>query len=244
MKHYLIGLCGALIMVFCGCSNITMLRTEELRAVQARIDTLSVHIEQKQNQIGKMQKEQHELLRMVRADLQVQFGQVDTRLSALESAVSESQDRISHIDQKTQEIRQRWEERARADSLLEQNQNAEIEKLFQIAYGDFTAGRFELALGGFQDLVKRFPEAPLAMESHYWIAECFYAQKENEKAQQGYIEHIKNYPQSPKRCACLYKLGLVYDRMNKSKSKKMVWDNLLQNCADTEEAQAAQAQMQ
>jgi TolA-binding protein len=223
-----------------GCSHITVLRTRELREVQARVDSLRVEIE---SDITENQKKQGELLRVIRADMQVKFGELGQRVSALEQSISESQYRLSKIDEKTQEIRERWEERARADSLVQSEQDAEIEKLFQIAYGDFTAGRYDLALGGFEDLLNRFPEASKTQEAAYWAAECHYVKNDLAAAEEGYKGYIKNYPQGGKLCASLYKLGLIYRKQNKSKSQKLVWEKLLAQCPDSEEAQAATSRM-
>jgi tol-pal system protein YbgF len=240
-KRFFIFVCALGTMQ--GCSSITMLRTEELRAVQNHVDSLVVKLSEEQTKMVKTQKEHQELMRMIRADLQVRFDQVQMQMSALESSVSESQTRLSNIDKKTQEIRNRWDEQARADSLNQNNAAAEIEKLFQIAYGDFTAGRFDLAMAGFNDIVTRFKDNPQGIQAHYWIAECHYAKKDFENAQSGYMEHIKNYPASDKACASLYKLGLVYEKLNKAKSKTMVWQKLLEQCPESEEAAAAKNRM-
>lgn len=236
-KKVLIILCAMAAMQ--GCSSITMVRTEELRAVQNHMDSLVVKLTEEQNKMNKTQKEHQELMRMIRADLQVRFDQLQMQMSALESSVSESQTRLSNIDKKTQEIRNRWDEKARADSLNQTSATAELEKLFQIAYGDFTAGRFDLAMAGFSDIVTRFQDNSQAVQAHYWIAECYYAKKDFENAQIGYMDHIKNYPSSDKTCASLYKLGLVYEKLNKAKSKTMVWQKLLEQCPESEEAAAA-----
>jgi tol-pal system protein YbgF len=233
---------GVLLCVFPllqGCAHITMLRTEELRQVQAHVDSLNAEIARAHVAIVKNQKRESELLRMIRADMQVRFGELDRRIAALEGGISESQARLSKIDEKTQEIRDRWAEQARIDSAESNARTAEIEKLFQIAYGDFTAGRYDLALGGFEDLITRFPESSAAEEAAYWGAECYYVQKDYAKAELRYLAYVKDYPQGKKVCAALYKLGLLYEKQKKSKHKGMVWDKLKLQCPDSEEAKAA-----
>jgi len=221
-----------------GCSNITMLRTAELRAVKASVDSLDTRLGA---QLAEFQQKQSELLRVIRADMELRFGELGRRIEALEMSISESQSKLSKIDQKTQEIRERWEERAKADSLMQTNSNLEVEKLFQVAFGDFTAGRHDLAIGGFTDILTRFPDSPMADEASYWIAECQYVKKDYENAEKGYIEYIKNRPQGVKICAALYKLGFTYEKMKKGKSQRMVWEKLIGQCPDSEEARAASA---
>lgn len=234
---------GAAFLV-AGCTNITMLRTEELRAVSSRVDSLSVQLVEEQGKLARQQKEQTELLRSMRADLQVKLGQLEQRLTALETGVSESQSRLSNIDRKTQEIRERWDERVKADSTMQESKEAETEQFFQIAYGDFAAGRFDLSLNGFTDIVSRYPGTPQAQQALYWQAEVYYAQKAYDKAQNQYVKYIKTYPEGDKVCPALYKLGLVYEKLGKNKSRAMVWEKLVNQCPDSQEARAARSRLQ
>ena len=78
---------------------------------------------------------------------------------------------------------------------------------------DFNAGRYDISLSGFTDLVSQFPESPLAQEAEYWIAECRYA-KEYAESEKEYLKYFKNILRV-QRCVFLYKLGLVYDKQEK-----------------------------
>jgi len=241
MKRFFSVACVTVVCLTTGCTNLTMLRTEELRGIQSRVDSLRAEVARREEKIVKQQDSHTDLLRAIRADMKVKLSEIDKRIGALEANVSESQSRLSQIDRKTREIRDRWEEKAKSDSLMEASQSAEMENLFQIAFADFTAGRYDLALAGFEDLRTRFPESGLAAQSLYWSSECYYVQKMYDEAVAGYIEYIKNYPQEDKICASLYKLGLVYGKQKKSKSRTMVWQKLQAQCPDSEEARAAAA---
>lgn len=227
---------------FQGCSNLTMLRTKELRAIQTRVDSLNNEISTTQKKLLEEQKTQSELLRLIRADQQVRFNELDRKVSNIEGNLSESQHRLSKIDQKTAEFNKRLEAKLIADSIAANSRAAEIEKLFQIAMSDFNAGRYDISLSGFTDLVSQFPESPLAQESEYWIAECRYAKKEYAESEKEYLKYFKKYPQGSKVCVSLYKLGLVYDKQGKTKSKTMVWKKLIEQCPDSQEAKVVQAQ--
>ena len=235
--------CGATaVLLFQGCSNLTMLRTQELRSVQSRVDSLHHELSSMQKKIIEEQKTQSEMLRLMRADQQVRFNELDRKVSIIEGNLSENQHRLSKIDEKTAEFQKRLEAKLVADSVASNSKTAEIEKLFQIAMSDFNAGRYDIALNGFKDLWQQYPESPLAQEAEYWEIECVYAKKEYANAERAYIGYIKKYPQGPKTCVALYKLGLVYEKQDKIKSKKMVWKKLLEQCPDSQEAKVVQAQ--
>ena len=75
-----------------GCSQITILRVQELRAVQSRVDTLAYRLAAAQEQLYREQKQQAELMRVVRADMQVRFGELAQRMSEIVGAKWEEVD--------------------------------------------------------------------------------------------------------------------------------------------------------
>jgi tol-pal system protein YbgF len=225
-----------------GCSNLTMLRTQELRNVQAHVDSLSTTMTQMQQKLMEEQKTQSEMLRLMRADQQVRFNEIDRKVSAVQGNLSESQVRLTKIDEKTVEFQKKMEAKFAADSVAATSKANEIEKLFQIAMSDFNAGRYDIAMNGFKDLVAQHPESPLSQDAEYWIAESNYAKKEFVEAEKAYMAYIKNYPEGSKICVSLYKLGLVADRLNKSKHKALAWKKLVEQCPESQEAKVVRAQ--
>lgn len=226
-----------------GCTHLTMLRTEELREIQYQVDSLETEIAATQQELLAEQKRQSELIRLIRADQQVRFSEIERSVSTLAGSISESQYQLTKIDEKTREIKKAWEQQARSDSLHSASQSAEIENLFEIAYGDFVAGRYEVAMNGFRDIVQRFPDSPLADQATYWIAESYYVQRNYSSAETAYKGYIKSYPDGEKMCTALFKLGLVYDSMDKKNASGMVWKKLQTQCPDSEEATAVKARM-
>jgi TolA-binding protein len=232
-KMVLIMLVACMGISFYGCSSITLLRTQELRDVR---DSLRTEIDALQKKIGDEQLTQSEMLRLIRADLQVRFSELEKKVSDLDNRLSESQYRLSKIDEKTGQFQKKLEEKLNADSAQLESKKAEVEKLFQIASGDFSAGRFDIALNGFKDIMARFSDFPLGQEAEYWVAECWYAGKNYEDAEKNYLQYIKDSPQGTKLCGALYKLGLAYEKQNKHKSKELAWKKLAEQCPDSDEA--------
>ncbi|MFP4015197.1 MAG: tetratricopeptide repeat protein [Chitinispirillaceae bacterium] len=243
-KIYFAAGVAFMLISFSGCSHMTVLRTRELRAVQEKVDTLNTEMTALQRKLLEEQKTNSEILRLLRADQQVRFNQIDRKVAAIESNLSESQSRLSIIDKKTTEFTQRIEQKLAAEAAAAEQKKLELEKLFEIAMSDFNAGRYDMAVNGFQDIINQYPDSPQAPESEYWIAESHYAKKDFETAERAYVKYIKKYPESEKFCVCLYKLGLAYEGQGKVKSKEMVWKNLLKRCEDSKEAQVVKSQME
>ncbi|NLL14426.1 MAG: tetratricopeptide repeat protein [Fibrobacter sp.] len=226
------------VLQFQGCTNLTMLRTQELREVKAQVDSLQSELTSMQKKMLEEQKNQSEVLRLLRADLQIRFNELDRKVSTIDGNLSESQFRLSKIDEKTAEFNKRLEAKLIADS----SRSSETEKLFQLAMNDFNAGRYDIAMSAFQNIVNQFPESSLAQDAQYWIAECFYATKKYSDAEKTYLSYIRNYPQGSKLCVSLYKLGLVYERQKKDKSKTLAWKKLVEQCPDAQETRVVKAQ--
>jgi TolA-binding protein len=218
------------------CSSITIIRVKELKQVQTRVDSLQARLISRQDEMLREQKSQNELLRLIRADQQVRFDELGQKVSSLDGSLSESRYRLTQIDKKTQEIQEQWKAKAVAESTSVNQKNSQMEKLYQIAYSDFTAGRFDLAFNGFADFIKRFPESPLADDASYFSAECWYGKKDADKAEAAFSEYIRKYREGKKICPALYKLGLVFEHRKMLEKRKMVWQKLLSTCASSDEA--------
>lgn len=239
----LTGFCAAALFLGAGCTNMTMLRTQELRAVQTKVDSLRTDLMALQTKMYEEQKTQSEIIRLMRADQQLRFGELDRKVSEITSNLSESQTRLSKIDEQTADFKKRLEAKMVSDSVSQNSRSAEIEKLFQIAMSDFNAGRYDIAANGFKDLFSQFPESPLAAEAEYWMAECSYAKRDWAGAEQDFISYIKKHPDGAKFCVALYKLGLAYEKQNKAKSKTMVWKKAVEQCPDSPEIQTIKSRM-
>ncbi len=237
LKRYLLILLSALPLVSTsGCSRITLLRIEELKAVESRIDSTRAQLSLFQDAITKQQKDEYELIRLLRADQQLRFSEIDRKVESIAGNLSESQQRLSQIDKKTQEFKSKWEEKAKADSLAVKQKVDETAKFYQLATDDFNAKRYELAIGGFKDFKVRYPESPLIDEATYFIAESYYLLNNYQAAEEALLGYIKTYPQGKKICSALHKLGLVFELAKKDKSRDMVFKKLLEQCPDSDEA--------
>ncbi|MDR0305524.1 MAG: outer membrane protein assembly factor BamD [Chitinispirillales bacterium] len=250
MKKHILVCCIAAI-VFSGCSKITILRVQELKEVQSRVDTLHSELAalqakllEEQVKFREEQKTNIEMLRLLRADQQMRFNDIDRKVSAIENNIFETGSQLSTLKQTTTEVSRRLEQKLANDEEAANIRKLQLEKLFEIAMGDFNAGRYDLAIGGFRDLAAQFPETAEAPEAEYWIAESYYAKKDYENAERAYFEFIKKYPDGSRYCVSLYKLGLAYGHQEKTRSRDMVWRNLLGRCANSQEAQAVKTLME
>jgi tol-pal system protein YbgF len=94
---------------------------------------------------------------------------------------------------------------------------------YQAAYIDFSKGSYPIAITGFREFVRRYPDHPLAGSAQYWVGEAQLGlargqanagQTERstqamEQAVQEFRRVVANYPRSDKAPSALYKEALV-----------------------------------
>jgi tol-pal system protein YbgF len=83
-------------------------------------------------------------------------------------------------------------------------------QLYGSAYEDYLRGNFDLAMQGFQEYRKRYPDTDLADNALYWIGECQYSKRQFNEAIAAYTELLNTYKASDKAAAALLKKGLAY----------------------------------
>lgn len=77
--------------------------------------------------------------------------------------------------------------------------------LYKSAYGDYTTGRYDLAIAGFQQYVQNFADTDLASNAEFYIGDSYYDQQKFEQAIQAYNVCIEKYPDGNKTAAAQLK---------------------------------------
>ena len=95
--------------------------------------------------------------------------------------------------------------------------------IYQAAYIDFSKGSYSLAIAGFREFLRRYPDHELAGSAQYWIGEAYLslargfadsgqgdkASESLEQAVQEFKKVLANYPRADKVPAALYKEALA-----------------------------------
>ncbi|MCJ7508798.1 MAG: tol-pal system protein YbgF [candidate division Zixibacteria bacterium] len=237
-KKTMILLCALIfLLVFGGCAS-----RQEIIKLKQQADYLeqsNYRMEKTIAQLDSLAKEQLKQTKSLKADINNSFEEMNQRMDILENKVEETK-RGSYKTASEKEIAPQDVERKEAKpdtSKLQINLNPE--KLYKSAYLDLTKGNYDLAIGGFSDYLKYFPEADLAPNAQYWIGECYYAKEDFERAVVEFLKVIEKYPQSDKIPSTLYKLGLSYSELKETKTAKEYFDKLIKAYPQSQEAKLA-----
>lgn len=124
-------------------------------------------------------------------------------------------------------------------------------EVYQTAYIDFTRGNYSLAIAGFEEFIKRFPDSDLADNAQYWIGEAHFstardlaskgqpAAQAYERAVQEFRKVAINYPRGDKVPTALYKEALTLLELKQQALAQARLQYLVDQFPQTEEAALA-----
>jgi tol-pal system protein YbgF len=113
------------------------------------------------------------------------------------------------------------------------------QRMFDNTMDDYTAGRFDLAIQGFQSFIQAFPRSPKAAEAQLNIGHSYYNQSKWSEAADAFQKVIADYPQSPSVSEAYFKLGASFERMNQLDAAKKAYDTVMKSYPNTVEASLA-----
>lgn len=109
-------------------------------------------------------------------------------------------------------------------------------QLFDLATRDLTEGRYPLALQGYRDFLRRFPDTELSDNAQYGIGECFFAQAAFDSAAAEYAKVNERWPKGDRAPAALYKLALSHERLGRTAEARGTFEDLIRRFPSSSEA--------
>ena len=129
--------------------------------------------------------------------------------------------------------------------------------VYQAAYIDFSKGSYPLAIAGFREFLRRYPDHELADNAQYWIGEAHFsvarthanagqpdkATQELERAVQEFRKVIANYPRGDKAPTALYKEALALVELKEPALAQARLQYLIDNFPQAEETPLARERL-
>jgi len=129
--------------------------------------------------------------------------------------------------------------------------------IYQAAYIDFSKGSYPLAMAGFREFLRRYPDHALAGNAQYWIGEGYFSQarasanagqvdkmaQELESAVQEFRKVLANYPRSEKAPTALYKEALALIDLKQPAVAQQRLEYLVANFPQAEETPLAKERL-
>lgn len=219
---------GFAAMVLTGCSQMTVLRTKEMKAVGAEVQTsLDSAVQSLSAQNDSLRAELDSTKALLDASALAQ-KRMQAEITMLSRRVSDESERN---DSRQEEIIYRLDMLlGKSDKILakkvvvsgapapvsmdslerEAEKLVEAEAMFNTARSDYHRGEFKLAYNGFKQVYEQMKEGELAENSLYWMALCLIDVNQVDKAKKVFARMSEAFPDGQKTCPALFKLSGLY----------------------------------
>lgn len=230
----------------------------EVKDVKTRVPDLS-GIQKRQEQVEENLKGAADLQQKI-ADQGARYDQLVTDIQILQGKIEEDSYRLKELAQKLDDKTFRLAELAARVEQLESRvhslssgtaapeakpapKTATPSEAYQQAKADYDKGNYDLAIAGFENYLKQFPDASQADSAQYWIGECWYSKKEYTRAIEEFLKVLKNYPKSEKAPGARLKIGYSYlSEKNNAKAKEHL-NRVLKDYPHSKEAELAKEKL-
>lgn len=116
-------------------------------------------------------------------------------------------------------------------------------RLYDTAFSDYTAGQYSLAIDGFDQLVKNFPQAERADDAQFFIGESLSHLGRLPDAVAAYNLVIQKYPSGDQVDMAFYRRGFVESQMGQTDVAKATWEELVTRYPESQGAQLAKQRL-
>lgn len=233
----------SLLLVFFNCAS-----RREIVKLKRQADYLeqsNKRMEERTAEMDSLLKEQVELTNRLRADLATILGGMDERMEIVESKLEDLGQRFPELSRKMELVKQKLSGSADSTSASDTSVkvNVDPQKLYETSYLDLTKGNYDLAITGFTNYLKYFPETEMAGNAQYWLGECYYAKKNYTRAAIEFHKVLENYSTGAKVPSALYKLGLSLLELKSAIQAEKYLQELIEKFPNTQEAKLAQEKL-
>ncbi|MBR4558500.1 MAG: tetratricopeptide repeat protein [Fibrobacter sp.] len=258
MKRILL-IAGLTSLVFTGCSQMTVLRTQEMKAVgsevEMRLDSVAAQLAQQNDSLRAELDSTKALLEassLAQKRMQAEITMLSRRVSdESERNDSRQEEIIYRLDMllgKSDKILAKKVVVSGApapvsmDSLeREAEKLVEAEAMFNTARSDYHRGEFKLAYSGFKQVYEQMKQGELAENSLYWMALCLIDVNQVDKAKKVFARMSEAFPDGAKTCPALFKLANLYGEdcdidMQKQYLQKILSTKSCEKSAEFEQA--------
>ncbi len=211
----LLAMAGLLVSWGCVSSGDIELLHREITDVGKRVDDLARASSGKEDvaALSRTVSQQTSSLLKSNADIQQEIRALREQMETLQAALETTTQRLSQLSQELAAAREKLQAVSPAASAPATGPVAapsEPAQLYNSAYEDYMRGNYDLAIQGFSEYLRRYPDTELADNALYWVGEGHYSKKEYDKAIESFTQLLNTYKTSDKAAAALLKKGYAY----------------------------------
>jgi tol-pal system protein YbgF len=116
-------------------------------------------------------------------------------------------------------------------------------QLFQTSLDQLRRGSSTVARGGFEELLRTYPQSEDAPEAMVYIAETYAAERNQVAADSVYGLVVERYPTSPKAATALYKRAVAFRGAGRTPAARTAFERVVRDYPRSDEAALAREQL-
>jgi tol-pal system protein YbgF len=116
-------------------------------------------------------------------------------------------------------------------------------ELYEAARRDLLSGKYDLAIMGFQDMLRAYPDSDRSDNAQYWIGEAYYSQGNLDQAIQEFLKVRDLFPESDKVAAATLKTGYCFLRKGDAATARRYFETVTREFPTEDEARLAQEKL-
>jgi tol-pal system protein YbgF len=216
-----------------GCYAPQLLRLQNgLDSLRVVVDTLEVR-----NQAA------YEALSTTRRELTEQRDILLSTRATTGSTTKEVFDQMGRLESKLDEVMGRFQQISQRQSTPASPGAPDPNQIYDQANSDLTQGRYALALQGFREFLRAYPQSELADNALYGAGESWFAMSRFDSASVEYDRVVQEYPTGDRVPAALYKLALSQEKLGKASDARSTFEDLVKRFPNSGEAQLARERL-
>lgn len=259
MKKLALSLAFAM-LALTGCTQVTMLRTKEMKNVGVEVQTgVVTSVDSSMQSLEDSLRAEIDSLKNLLEQSSLAQKRMQAEITTLANRVSDESERN---DSRQEEIIYRLDMLlGKSDKILakkvvvsgapapvsmdsveaEAEKLVEAEAMFNTARSDYHRGEYKLAYTGFKQVYEQMKSGELAENSLYWMGLCLVDAKQVEKAKKVFASLAEAFPEGGKVCATMFKLAQIYAEGGDVEKQKQYLQKILSNktCSSTGEFEQA-----
>jgi TolA-binding protein len=108
--------------------------------------------------------------------------------------------------------------------------------IWDMAYGDYTVGNYDVAILGFESYIRSFPKTDKADDAQVYICRAYIQDKKDDKAVDACDAAIRSYPNGDVIPEAYYYKGLALSNLKNLNGARDTWEELLRKFPDSNSA--------
>ncbi len=112
-------------------------------------------------------------------------------------------------------------------------------RLWDMAFSDYAAGQWPLAIQGFETYMRAFPRSEQADDAQFYIGEAYQLDGKMREALAAYERVAADYPQSNRAADSYYKRGVIYNTLNQPDRAREMFETTIQQFPNSESSRLA-----